>query len=42
MLQNSYARVFLCNEGEISIFEDGCYILGLEYISMLILAVIFF
>ena len=34
--------MILCNVGEISIFEDGCYILGLEYIRMLILAVIFF
>ena len=41
MFQYSYARVILCNVGEVSILQDGCYILGLEYIRMLILAVIF-
>ena len=42
MFQNSYVWVILCNVGEISIFMDGCYILGLEYIRMFILAVTFF
>ena len=42
MLQYHYARMILFSEGEVSIFEDVSYILGLELIRMLILTVIFF
>ena len=42
MFQYSYASLILCNEGQVRIFDNGCYILGLEYIRMLILAGIFF
>ena len=39
MFQHHYARVILCNVGEVIIFEHGCYIPALEHITMLILSI---
>ena len=38
MFQCHYASMIVCNVGEVSIFEDGHCISGLEHIRMLILS----
>ena len=42
MFQYRYARVILCSEGELIIFEHGCYISALECIRMLVLSIYVF
>ena len=37
ILQYRHARLILCNEGEVFIFEHGLYISALEHATMLIL-----
>ena len=36
LFQYRYAKVILCSDGDLIIFEHGCYISSLEHVRMLI------